>query len=1091
MSQMTILERLGWMEARLGRVERKLGFYDGGRWDVGAAAGVVDAPPEAVEAPAAPRAVAAEPPGAVVAPVAADWLNEVAAAKSAARAEAAVPPVLPVAPPIVRRHVEAIEEPALAVESPASEAPVTAVAGPVAYAQPARAEAVRQSTFERTVGLKWAGGAGAIVMVIGAAMGLRFAYEQGMFAVVPAGVRLMLLYLGGLALLGAGEVVYRRVNKLSAVGLFGAGVATLFVVSYAGHDYFQLYPRQMAMALMVVSTLVGAAVAMRGGFVSIAVLSILGGHVAPIVLGGDKAEAVPLFTYLAALQVVALLLAAWGRGAKWWTLRALSLATTGLWMAPAILTQLGTPGQMLAFTVLYAALFQLELIYSNWRMATADPSTGGTAHANGGLAFSTIVTAALAVAGLAILDDAGNTAQATWMLALAAGAMGLRFATSRGTGAALASLSLAYTVQAAALVAAAAPVALGGIALSMAWAVLALAFGGVAVVTGSRIARVFSPAVWVLAVGYLAAWAANESVLATRVVLGQTVPDVGVMAAGLAVLGYLVARVLLVRLREEDEATFATAARALAGAAMLTFVVASLASLGALSATVALIAFAWLLVLGEPLLRRLQLSVHGLAVLAVAIVKWASVDVLANSLAAGGRSAGYDPIFNPMMATGAALAASLAIVAWWRRGVIVEALRSWGARDAAGQLLSGTVLAVVGLLTLGLSVEIDRAIDHAVAAGATFHRSPMQLKALGLTLLWATATLVCRAIITLVHRAQQREVPALPALAGLMAVLAFKYVAVDTLSFRLSDEAGRVGKLLNADLMTGAALVGALLLMRWLARPTARVSSTVLLLAAGVVAAWAGTIQIDSHVATYGSGPWHGWHLRQMLWTIWWSLCVAGAAMLAMRRLREQPDRLTHLPLALSLLATALAMKCLLIDVLLPYAFGRAVAVLPVANVQGLAAATVIGLLLLATFTAARWPGAALSRVTRLLPLLMAALVALLWGTIEIDRLFRGPLGAGFASPGRATGVAVSIYWAAFAIASVAAGFHWRTAALRYVGLGLFAVTLAKVFFVDLSEVGTGYRILSFFGLGLLLLGTSVLYGKLGPKLLEGEGDAR
>jgi uncharacterized membrane protein len=36
-----------------------------------------------------------------------------------------------------------------------------------------------------------------------------------------------------------------------------------------------------------------------------------------------------------------------------------------------------------------------------------------------------------------------------------------------------------------------------------------------------------------------------------------------------------------------------------------------------------------------------------------------------------------------------------------------------------------------------------------------------------------------------------------------------------------------------------------------------------------------------------------------------------------------------------------------------------------------------------------------------------------------------------------------------------------------------------------MSEISTGYRILSFLGLGLLMLGTSVLYGKLSPKLLK------
>jgi uncharacterized membrane protein len=77
------------------------------------------------------------------------------------------------------------------------------------------------------------------------------------------------------------------------------------------------------------------------------------------------------------------------------------------------------------------------------------------------------------------------------------------------------------------------------------------------------------------------------------------------------------------------------------------------------------------------------------------------------------------------------------------------------------------------------------------------------------------------------------------------------------------------------------------------------------------------------------------------------------------------------------------------------------------------------------------------------------------------------------------------VFWSVYAIACVAIGFAVRVAGVRYFGLALFALTLFKVVFVDLSTVSTGYRILSFLGLGLLLLGTSVLYGKLSPVLLK------
>ena len=47
---------------------------------------------------------------------------------------------------------------------------------------------------------------------------------------------------------------------------------------------------------------------------------------------------------------------------------------------------------------------------------------------------------------------------------------------------------------------------------------------------------------------------------------------------------------------------------------------------------------------------------------------------------------------------------------------------------------------------------------------------------------------------------------------------------------------------------------------------------------------------------------------------------------------------------------------------------------------------------------------------------------------------------------------------------------------LRWQALVLLAVSIGKVFLVDMSELSQGYRILSFLGLGALLLGVSFVY---------------
>ncbi len=69
-----------------------------------------------------------------------------------------------------------------------------------------------------------------------------------------------------------------------------------------------------------------------------------------------------------------------------------------------------------------------------------------------------------------------------------------------------------------------------------------------------------------------------------------------------------------------------------------------------------------------------------------------------------------------------------------------------------------------------------------------------------------------------------------------------------------------------------------------------------------------------------------------------------------------------------------------------------------------------------------------------------------------------------------------SAWFMAFGAILLAAGFWRRSAFLRWQALLLLAVSVGKVFLVDVSELSQGYRILSFLGLGALLLGVSFVY---------------
>ncbi len=70
----------------------------------------------------------------------------------------------------------------------------------------------------------------------------------------------------------------------------------------------------------------------------------------------------------------------------------------------------------------------------------------------------------------------------------------------------------------------------------------------------------------------------------------------------------------------------------------------------------------------------------------------------------------------------------------------------------------------------------------------------------------------------------------------------------------------------------------------------------------------------------------------------------------------------------------------------------------------------------------------------------------------------------------------VSILWALFALGFIVQGIRKKVGVLRYLGLALFAIVSAKVFFVDLAQLDQFWRILAFLILGMLLMAGSFMY---------------
>jgi uncharacterized membrane protein len=78
----------------------------------------------------------------------------------------------------------------------------------------------------------------------------------------------------------------------------------------------------------------------------------------------------------------------------------------------------------------------------------------------------------------------------------------------------------------------------------------------------------------------------------------------------------------------------------------------------------------------------------------------------------------------------------------------------------------------------------------------------------------------------------------------------------------------------------------------------------------------------------------------------------------------------------------------------------------------------------------------------------------------------------------------LSVTWALYSTVLIVIGLRRHYAPIRYFAMVVFAITTAKVFFVDLAELDRIYRVMSVIGVGILLLLTSWLYQRSRP---EGE----
>lgn len=279
-----VLRQLDALDARLRRIEKSLGYLSPVR------------PSQAV------RGVALHPESSATH----DALSE----PSPATLEAAAAPAAP--------SVPAHRLPSRLSPTPPPPAPLPGRAPPRGT-PPAR-------NLEQLFGERVIAWVGAIIVVIGAALFVKLAYDQKWFTLAPW-MRCVAGGAFGAALVCAGEFLRRRVSPLAGAGALAAGIGTMYASAFAAYELYEILGLSATYALLAAISALGIVLAVLSRLVSVGFVGMLGGYLVPILLWSQTRDTLLLPGHLLIIHVGACVLASRLEG-RFHALRALSMVAT-------------------------------------------------------------------------------------------------------------------------------------------------------------------------------------------------------------------------------------------------------------------------------------------------------------------------------------------------------------------------------------------------------------------------------------------------------------------------------------------------------------------------------------------------------------------------------------------------------------------------------------------------------------------------------------------------------------------------------------------------------------------------------------------
>ena len=107
-----------------------------------------------------------------------------------------------------------------------------------------------------------------------------------------------------------------------------------------------------------------------------------------------------------------------------------------------------------------------------------------------------------------------------------------------------------------------------------------------------------------------------------------------------------------------------------------------------------------------------------------------------------------------------------------------------------------------------------------------------------------------------------------------------------------------------------------------------------------------------------------------------------------------------------------------------------------------------------------------------------AFVLSLAYLSLQVRTLYHGPVLTG-GGASNAEQYTYSAVWLTYAIILLLAGIYLRSQPARLASALLTALTIGKVFLIDMADLQGAWRALSFIGLGLVLVGIGLVYQRL------------